>query len=165
MGVQPTQRGQGQRTRLAFRRPSRSGVSPVVAEVLMIAVTLLLAAVLFVMLTGPASPPPETSTLVFSVNPLTQNANNASRNDTFVSIASKLGTGELFWTDPSLNIYVLDNNGTVMTAHNASFSDLNNNSKVDAGDRITIRSMTAAYHGLHLIVHYHNRIVGDIELP
>ena len=159
-----TQRLAPQRGRL-LRRRSRAGVAATLSEFLMLAVTLILVAVLYLMLTGPATPPAETSTIVFGVGGISQNATNASRNDTFFTIHTKLGAGEIFWNDSSLQMYILDNNGSLMTQHNTTFEDINRNGKVDAGDRIFVKGMTAAYHQLRLTVNYHGRIVGDIALP
>jgi flagellin-like protein len=143
----------------------RRGVSEVLGTFLMLAVTLVLVVVLFLMISGPATPPPETSQLVFEVQPYTQNATNASRNDTFFTIQAKLGNGEVFWNDSSLQLYILDNNGSLLSGHNQTFLDLNQNGKADGGDRVVIRGMTAAYHQLRLRINYHQRIIADIALP
>jgi flagellin-like protein len=157
-------KGRGPRTSV-FRRAPRRAVSEVLGVFLMVAVTLVLVVVLFLMISGPANPPPETSQIIFEVQPYTQNATNASRNDTFFTVQAKLGNGELFWNDSSLQIYILDNNGTLMTLHNQTYDDMNHNGKVDGGDRVNIRGMTAVYHQLHMRINYHQRIVSDIALP
>lgn len=148
-----------------FGRPSRRAVSEVLGVFLMVAVTLVLVVVLFLMISGPANPPPETSQIIFEVHPNTQNATNASRNDTFFTIQAKLGNGEIFWNDSSLQIYILDLNGTLLLAHNQTYDDMNHNGKADGGDRVNIRGMTAVYHGLHMRINYHQRVVSEIALP
>jgi hypothetical protein len=148
-----------------FARSRRSGVSEVLGTFLMLGVTLVLVVVLFVMIQGPASPPPETTQIVFEVQPYTQNATNASRNDTFFTIQAKLGNGEIFWNDSSLQVYILDLNGTLLVSHNQTVMDMNQNGKADAGDRVVLRGMTGVYHGLRMRINYHQRIVADIALP
>lgn len=148
------------------RRGRERAASETLGTFLMVAVTLVLVGVLFIMMVGgTGAPASETSTLVFSVGAQTPNATNQSRNDTLYTVTAKLGNGDIVWNDSTFHIYIADNFGSVLSQHNLTTTDVNGNGRVDSGDQVRILGWPPAYHGLRVTVVFHNRIVGDVAVP
>jgi FlaG/FlaF family flagellin (archaellin) len=149
----------------AFGRRKDDAVSDVLGTFLMLAITVMLTVVLFIMFTGQPSTVPENSTIVFRNGDLARNATNNSRNDTSFEVTTVLGTGAIIWNDSSFHVLVLDSAGSVMVQHNTTIFDTNGNGRVDSGDRLVLRGCTAAYHGLKVTVTFHNRVVSEVTIP
>ena len=148
----------------ALRRGGRRAVSAVVGAVLMVAVTVVLAAVLYSMVVNTVPPARQPVSLVVTQGPTTANATNASRNDTYLEVIRKLGTDDLRWNESSFGLLVQGANGTSLVAHTWAVTDLDGDGRAGAGDRILVRGMDAAYHGAHLRVYYQGAIASDVVL-
>lgn len=137
----------------------KDGVSAVVGEILLVAITIVLAAVLYLMVSAPSAPPTQGLSLVLNQRDSVHNATNASRNDTTFEVSAKLGSGDLLWNDSSLQSTVTATNGTSLSLHSVEFNDTIKDGKAGSGDHITVRGMTGAYHGASFMIFYNGRQV------
>lgn len=131
----------------------------------MVAVTIVLAAVLYTIVSNMGGTPPQGLQLFMSTSTVTQNATDSTRNDTFLTIQSKIGPGEIDWNSSALQFIITASNASVLTDHNLSIDDANLDGKASAADRIWIRGMTGAYHGAQLRIYYDGKVVSEILLP
>lgn len=134
----------------------RKGVSPVIATILMVAITVVLAAVLYVMVMGfggdPSSVPngefktPEKTNVVVNdevksvdvrVQVLTLSEAKDVADMTF-SVSGTPGTDVYRVSDVSTPIATLKNEGTTVV-----FTDLNGDGKVSTGDYFTVNVLIA----------------------
>jgi FlaG/FlaF family flagellin (archaellin) len=141
-----------------FRRRN-DGVSAVLGEIMLVAITIVLAVVLYLMVSAPSSPPSQPISLLLEQKAPTHNATNASRNDTAFQVTAKLGTGDILWNDSSLQTTIVALNGTQLLGHAIQYNDGVMDGKAGAGDSIIIHGMTNAYHGATFQVFYKGRLV------
>lgn len=149
----------------AFRRNS-GAVSPVIGTILMVAITVVLAAVLYVMVSSLIQPPQGQSLhLVLAGSGLTTNTTNSQWNDTFYTVSAKVGPGEIYWNGSELEVFLYSADGILLTGHNITYEDLNPDGKASAGDKIHVRGMTSAYHGGAFKIFWDGAIVAELSVP
>ncbi len=132
-------------------------MSAVLGEIMLVVITVVLAAVLYLMVSAPAAPQSQPLSLLLEQKSPTHNATNASRNDTAFQVTAKLGTGDLFWNDSSLQATIVSLNGTTLFWHAMVYNDTVMDGKAGAGDSIVIRGMTDEYHHATLRLFYQGR--------
>lgn len=147
------------------RRHGRRAVSPVIGTILMVAITIVLAAVLYTIVSNMGSTPPQGLQLIMSTSTVTHNASNDSRNDTYLTIESKIGPGEIEWNSSVVQVIITASDATVLTDHNITIDDSNLDGKASAADRIWIRGMTGPYHGAQFRLYYDGKVVCELTLP
>jgi len=119
------------------------GVSPVIAVILMVAITVVLAAVLYVMVSGMMSTTQTTPTGAMNFYEGSQSGNYSG---SFVSLSSsvKLSNAQVTIIDDSLggsdsiNDLSLDTTAEVTGGLKLVYNDINSNNKVDGGDTIRV---------------------------
>lgn len=129
---------------------NRSGVSPVIATILMVAITVVLAAVLYVMVMGFGSNP--TNNATGAIGP----AQKVS--DTKYTIAvTSISQNDILFTDCKVNLLSagtsVNTTGAAVslkataqdlgTAYKVQYTDSDGNNKISAGDVIVLTSTTA----------------------
>lgn len=131
------------RTTRAIRR-DQEAVSPVIATILMVAITVVLAAVLYVMVSGLVTGPGATPQAIgISIGSTTDGQNWKL---SMTSVPSTLSSS-------NVNLVVLDASGTVVLASkalgdltsstdNATFVDLDADGTIEAGDYILLSKNT-----------------------
>jgi FlaG/FlaF family flagellin (archaellin) len=138
----------------------------VIGTILMVAITVVLAALLYVLVSSLLQPPAGQSLhLVLTASPNTTNATNSSWRDTYFTVQAKTGPGEIYWNSSSLQVLVFSPDGILLTGHNISFDDQNPGGKADAGDKIHLRGMTSAYPGGKMKLLWDNAVVAEIAIP
>ncbi len=152
------------RRRVQPWRANRHAVSAVIGAIMMVAVTVVLAAVLYALVVNTAPPSRQPVSLVVTQGPTTTNSTNASRNDTYLEVIRKLGSDDLRWNDSSFGFLVQGANGTSLVAHTWAVTDLDQDGRAGAGDRIFVRGMDAPYHGARLKVYYQGAIACEVVL-
>ena len=139
-------------TKKMAKRLKDSGVSPVIATILMVAITVVLAAVLYVMVSGFTHAPPASQTAGLSEsqngNSYTVSVSSVSANNikltnlkiviTGASVASY--DGSLTWANSSGSTNKLDN-GSVTIA--VSILSGNSNTYLGTGDSFTLTASSA----------------------
>lgn len=141
-------------------------MSPVIGTILMVAITVVLAAVLYVLVASLIQPPQgQTLNLVLAGSPTTTNTTNSQWNDTFYTVSAKVGPGEIYWNGSELEMFLYSPSGILLTGHNISMEDLNPDGKATAGDKIHIRGMTSAYHGGTFKMLWDGAVVCELTLP
>ena len=154
-----------------FGRKNKSAVSPVIGTILMVAITVVLAAVLYVMVAG--------------LGP-----GNAPQNVTMVLQGGSWNSGSLVFSvtsitqsnvDPTQLSYIVENGATTYyngaaglntttsgTATNVTFGDQLDVGHVSAGDKITLTvtpSTSTALRGGTLKVYFNNAAVSTATIP
>lgn len=146
--------------------PTKLAVSSVVGTILMVAMTIVLATLLFLMISNAMGPPPVLKPLlIMTAGPATANATNASLNDTVIDVQSKTGQGDILLNNSQLEIFIDCACGPRLTGHNVTFEDVNRDGLAGGGDRIRIRGMTSQYHGAKVRVFYAGAPAGEVTLP
>ena len=129
------------------KRMKDSGVSPVIATILMVAITVVLAAVLYVMVSGFTHTPPASQTAGLSES---QSGNNYTVAVSSVSANNiKLSNLKIVITGAGAAAYDGSHawaNGTVVTGVSLNVSVLsgNSNTYLGTGDSFTITASTSA---------------------
>lgn len=126
-----------------------SGVAPIVSTILMVAITVVLAAVVFVFVSGILAPPPPPPIAITFSSASVEDGNNS------VSITSATGTSRI----PSSSLtyvvkdsdsvpYFLGSAGDSMTTNSLNitvhYRDLDSNELVSAGDTLVIEVQPAS---------------------
>jgi flagellin-like protein len=134
-------------------RPSSRGVSPVISTILLVAITVVLAAVLYVLVSSVGvSNPPTPISIQFSSNPWSQGKNTAS----IVSVtgASGISIGAISFVVKAANSEVyFEGTANETKPHNGvnvtvSFVDLDNNNQISVSDQVTIQVTPQSGSGL-----------------
>lgn len=132
-------------------RRNEEAVSPVIATILMVAITVVLAAVLYVMVSGLIG---GTTTAEPNVQ---FSAATSSANDTWtvtvagVSEAKELGSFKAVLTKDAAQDSNLDPLAHGSTSGNIHFSDLDGGGKLSVGDYFTITTTTGSNYKLSVI--------------
>jgi flagellin-like protein len=131
-------------------RKDKSAVSPVIATILMVAITVVLAAVLYVMVMGFGSTPNNNPT--GAIGP----ANKIAANSYTISVVS-ISSNNVLINDCKFNMMINSTAGTAITlsygtavsmttfgtptrVYTVTYNDIDGNLKVSAGDTISINS-------------------------
>ncbi len=128
---------------------NRSGVSPVIATILMVAITVVLAAVLYVMVMGFGGNPASTPTGQFKA--AERSSDGESYRIQVLSISEAKSVSEMRFTvdiSGTSTVYTIGETGTLtslagVASTTMSFTDLNGDKKVSTGDYFTITEPTA----------------------
>lgn len=127
---------------------NRSGVSPVIATILMVAITVVLAAVLYVMVMGFGGNPSSTPTGQFKA---AEKTSDGSYRIQVLSISEAKAMSDMRFSidvDGVNTVYNITNGKLTQvggsTANNVLFTDLNGDGKVSSGDYFTLKSLTAS---------------------
>jgi flagellin-like protein len=147
-------------------RSRTRAVSPVIGTILMVAITVVLAAVLYVMVSSLIQPPGGQSLhLVLAGSSTTVNTTNSQWNDTFYTVSAKVGPGDIYWNSSQLQVFCYSPSGILLTGHNVTYEDLNPDGKASAGDKIHVRGMTSAYHAGVFKMLWDGAVVAELALP
>ena len=150
------------------KRMKDSGVSPVIATILMVAITVVLAAVLYVMVSG------------FTHSPGTANSvglSSSATNSGFVVTVDKVSSSTLAYNNLKIEItnatgnvltYIISGSATpatVTSAHGIAFTFTNSGSDISAGDAITLAfTGWTSTSGLTFSMYDGNSALGSITL-
>lgn len=148
-----------------FCRRRAAGVADVLGNFLLVAIVVVLAVVLYAVVSNAMQPVPQSLTLFVSQGPVTTNATNATLNDTYLEVEQRLGQGDVLWNDSTFQITITTPSGTLLTGHNISIIDLTGDGRAGGGDRVAVRGMTGAYHGAMFHMYFRNRLVCELTLP
>ena len=135
------------------------GVSPVIGTILMVAVTVVLAAIIYIIvipLVNPVEEPPEDVVLI-QQGRVTQLAPNDY--DTFYTVVAVRSNEKFMATD--LSFVIQGYHGSLITDATVTFEDADNNNYVTEGDSIKIVGMTDEYPGATLKMLYRGSMLGQ----
>jgi flagellin-like protein len=124
---------------------ARDGVSPVIGTILMVAVTVVLAAIVYIVvipLVDPVEEPPE-DIVILEQGRVTQPGPNDY--DTFFTIVAVRSQEKFYATDVSF--VVQGTHGSLITDATVTFEDADGNNYVTEGDSIKVEGMTDEYPG------------------
>ena len=147
------------RDELKRSRRERDGVSPVIGTILMVAVTVILAAVLYVVV-GPMINPPDDKpeeNILIDQGPVTTNLTVANTYDTYFTVVTVSSIQK--YPDPDLSFVIMSDGGTLLTDATIEYDDANDNGYVSEGDSILIRGMTLEYQSATLKVLYQGSMI------
>lgn len=134
-------------------------VSPVIGTVLMVAVTVVLAAVLYVVVSpmiDPTDTTPEENILI-QQGAVNGNLTIPNTYDTFFTVVSVSSIQK--YPDPDLSFVIMSDSGSLLTDATIDFDDSNDNGYVSEGDSILVRGMTLEYQGATLKVLFHGSMI------
>jgi flagellin-like protein len=169
---------------MRYRRNDR-GVSPVIGEVLMVAITIMLAVIVWLIVTSMVSDPDEEKVVVKLNTPKVQ---QVTRNGTVVWDATldiltlTLKDEKVYWHD--VLVFVKSDNGSILhPASNMSDDSLgtydeiapidcefwfveitSGDTKMSAGDSIKITGMDREYEGATVQLMLANELIGSIDV-
>ena len=124
------------------------GVSPVIGTILMVAVTVVLAAIIYIIvipLVDPVEEPPEDIVLLQQGG---VSQPDRDHYDTYFTIVAVRSATKYYSTD--LSFVVQGSHGSLITDATVTFEDADNNNYVTEGDSIMITGMTDEYSGATL---------------
>jgi flagellin-like protein len=142
--------------------PGEEAVSPVIGTILMVAVTVILAAILYVVvgpLINPDEEPPEDVVLLSQGS---VNGDGAGGYDTFFTVMEVRSNNR--YTDTDISFIVMTDDGTLLTDATVTFDDANANGYVSQGDSILVRGMTLSYQGADLKMLHQGDMIGIISI-
>ena len=140
-------------------RYDREAVSPVIGTVLMVAVTVVLAAVLYVVvgpMINPGEDKPEENILI-QQGAVTGNLTVPGTYDTFYTVVHVSSIQK--YPDPDLSFVIMSDSGSLLTDATLDYDDANANGYVSEGDSILVRGMTLDYQGATLKVLFHGSMI------
>ncbi len=140
-------------------RNDREAVSPVIGTILMVAVTVVLAAVLYIVVSpmiNPAENKPEENILILQ-GAVTGNITVPGTYDTFYTVVHVSSIQK--YPDPDLSFVIMSDSGSLLTDATIDFDDSNDNGYVSEGDSILVRGMTMDYHGATVKVLFHGSMI------
>jgi hypothetical protein len=125
----------------------------------MVAVTVVLAAVLYVVIAPMINPPDDKPQENFLLTQGTVQGNSTvpGTYDTFFTVASVSSVQK--YPDPDLSFVVMSDTGSVLTDATIIYDDANSNGYVSEGDSILLRGMTLEYQGGTLKVLYKGSMI------
>jgi len=144
-----------------IRRYRRDGeaVSPVIGTILMVAVTVVLAAVLYIVVSpmiNTADVKPEENILIRQ-GAVSGNLTVPGTYDTFYTVVSVSSIQK--YPDPDLSFVIMADSGSLLTDATIDYDDANDNGYVSEGDSILVRGMTLEYQGATLKVLYKGSMI------
>jgi flagellin-like protein len=146
-----------------YRRESEA-VSPVIGTILMVAVTVVLAAVLYVVV-GPMINPSEDEPqqlLLLDQGAVTTNTTSPPTYDTFFTVIVVESIQK--YPDPDISFVIVGESGSLLTDADFAYDDVNANGFVSEGDSIIIWGMTPEYQGATLKVLYRGDMLGKSSI-
>ena len=146
-------------TKLRRYRNEGEAVSPVIGTVLMVAITVVLAAVLYVVV-GPMINPPDDKVkenILLDQGAVNGNSTVPGTYDTFFTVMVVSSVQK--YPDQDLSFVVMTDTGSLLTDATINYDDVNDNGYVSEGDSILIRGMTLDYQGATLKVLYHGSMI------
>ena len=139
-------------------RARGEAVSPVIGTILMVAVTVILAAILYVIvgpLINPDEEPPE-DVILLDQGPV--QGDGAGGYDTYFTVMEVRSKNR--YTDNDLSFVVMADDGSLLTDATINFDDANANGYVSQGDSVLIRGMTLEYQGASLKMLHQGDMIG-----
>ena len=140
-------------------RNDGEAVSPVIGTILMVAVTVVLAAVLYIVVSpmiNPAEDKPEENILLYQ-GAVNGNSTVPGTYDTFFSVIHVSSVQK--YPDPDLSFVIMTDTGSLLTDATIYYDDANDNGYVSEGDSILVRGMTLDYQGATLKVLYRGSMI------
>jgi flagellin-like protein len=140
-------------------RNDGEAVSPVIGTILMVAITVVLAAVLYIVV-GPMINPPDDKpqeNFLLRQGAVTGNQTVLGTYDTFFTVMVVSSVQK--YPDPDLSFVIMSDDGSLLTDATIYYDDANDNGYVSEGDSILVRGMTLEYHGATLKVLYHGSMI------
>jgi flagellin-like protein len=147
--------------RLRYRR-RRSAVSPVIGTVLMVAVTVILATITYIIvnpLVNPEEEPP-VDLIFLQQEEVTQT--DATHWDTYFTVSAIESDDEFPWT--TVSFVVQGSTGSLVTDATITYGDSNLDGELSEGDSIILTGMTADYSGATLKVLHRGSMIGQIPI-
>lgn len=140
-------------------RNDGEAVSPVIGTILMVAITVVLAAVLYVVVSpmiNPSEDKPQENFLLRQ-GAVTGNQTVLGTYDTFFTVTVVSSVQK--YPDPDLSFVIMSDDGSLLTDATIYYDDANDNGYVSEGDSILVRGMTLEYQGATLKVLYHGSMI------
>ena len=140
-------------------RNDGEAVSPVIGTVLMVAITVVLAAVLYVVISpmiNPSEDKPQENFLL-DQGAVSGNLTVPGTYDTFFTVMVVKSVQK--YPDPDLSFVIMTDTGSLLTDATIDYDDANDNGYVSEGDSILVRGMTLDYQGATLKVLYHGSLI------
>jgi FlaG/FlaF family flagellin (archaellin) len=125
----------------------------------MVAVTVVLAAVLYVVV-GPMINPPDDKpqeNILLDQGTVQGNLTVPGTYDTYFTVISVSSVQK--YPDPDLSFVIMSDSGSLLTDATIYYDDANSNGYVSEGDSILIKGMTMEYQGATLKVLYHGSMI------
>lgn len=144
--------------RLRYRRDC-SAVSPVIGTVLMVAVTVVLAAIVYVVVNPLVNPEEEPPVDLIFLQQGTVTQTDATHWDTFFSIVTIESDEVMEWT--TVSFVVQGTTGSLVTDATISYGDSNGDGRLTVGDSVILEGMTAGYSGGTLKVLHRGAMIGQ----
>ena len=158
-------------------------VSPVIGTILMVAITVVLAAVLWLMVSGMISTGNESKTTVNIASPIVQQVNRGAVGWDVTMNINKITPSDVkvLWTE--LKITIKSASGSILLAQTTCiadiypvaypnvgiigkyFVDVAGDGKLGAGDAIKITGMDATYEGALVEIAKGGQLIGSSNLP
>ncbi len=137
-----------------------TGVSPIIGTVLMVAVTMVLAAATFWLVLPMMNQDVEDEQFFVDQNSVTQNG--PDDRDTSFTILKIKKDESIPWN--TVSFACLDYDGTIITDATIQYGDTNQDGYVHEGDTIILTGMTDAYDGATLKILYKGSLLGVFNI-
>ena len=144
-----------------YRRADRA-VSPVIGTVLMVAVTVILAAVLYIIVGPMINPVEEPPLNLIMLGQGTVDQMDPTHWDTFYTVSVVESDKTFGWTDVSM--VITGSHGSLLTTATITYGDANGDGDLTVADSIIISGMTSDYPGATLKVLYRGSMIGQAPI-
>jgi flagellin-like protein len=143
-------------------RRAEEAVSPVIGTILMVAVTVILAAVLYVVVGPLINPVEEPPVNLILMDQGTINQADPTHWDTFFTISAVEAQKTFEWSDVSM--VITGSHGSLLTDATISYGDADADGFLDVSDSILVNGMTDEYTGATLKVLHRGSMIGQTPI-